>query len=161
MTIYAPRRFRQTYAHEWPVPLESAKTGGGIAFDKEDMSSGMPITSGCPRSLKNFPKSRIHGKHSLNTLPGSLRQRKAAQLYLKETSVPTMVVGAGGPEDLSAAGDLSCLEERTATTGVSGHGPVEPWRLGGRGRRLGAIDFGSDTGRHFKEKIQHRGSLIT
>ncbi|HEX8638946.1 MAG TPA: CocE/NonD family hydrolase, partial [Pyrinomonadaceae bacterium] len=84
-------------------------------------------------------------------------QHRAAQNYLKEASVPTLVVGGWwDQEDLfGSIATYQALEKTDRDNQV--YLVMGPWNhggWGGRGRRLGAIDFGSDTGRYFRSEIQ-------
>ncbi len=84
-------------------------------------------------------------------------QKRAAQLYLTSASIPTLVVGGWwDQEDLfGALATYQALEKHDKENHVF---LVEgPWNHGGwtgRGRRLGEIDFGSDTGKYFRAEIQ-------
>ena len=83
--------------------------------------------------------------------------KRAASLYLKETSIPTLVVGGWWDQEdmygaLATYKALEKFDKQNKVRFVMG-----PWNhggWGGRGRRLGAIDFGSDTGKYFREEIQ-------
>jgi uncharacterized protein len=149
--------FRQTYAYEWAVPLESAKKGGGITFDKPDMYEWyMPL--GRMQTLAPELAQKSHSWRGFVEHPSwdSYWQARATQLYLKETSVPTLVVGGWwDQEDMFGPLTLYKTLEKTDRDNqvflVMG-----PWSHGGWGgpaRRLGAIDFGTETGREFRENI--------
>lgn len=150
--------FRQTYAYEWAVPLESAKSGGQITFDKPDMYEWYLDLNRLPTLAQEMAK-KSHSWRAFLDHPAwdSYWQKRAMNLYLKDTSVPTMVVGGWwDQEDLY--GPLALYESLEKTDKDNQvflvMGPWNHGGWGGRGRRLGAIDFGSDTGRHFKNDIQ-------
>lgn len=150
--------FRQTYAYEWAVPLESAKSGGGITFDKEDMYEWYSDLNRLPTLAPELAK-KSHSWKAFIEHPSwdAYWQKRAANLYLKETSVPTMIVGGWwDQEDLFGPLELYRSLEKTDRDDqvFLVMGPWNHGGWGGRGRRLGAIDFGSDTGRHFKSDIQ-------
>ncbi len=150
--------FRQTYAHEWAVPLESAKTGGDISFDKEDMYEWYLDVNRLPALTQELAK-KSHSWKAFIEHPtwDSYWQKRAANNYVKDTSVPTLVVGGWwDQEDLY--GPLALYESLEKTDKADQvflvMGPWNHGGWGGRGRRLGAVDFGSDTGRWFKNEIQ-------
>ncbi len=150
--------FRQTYAYEWAVPLESAKSGGNITFDKEDMYDWYLGLDRLPNLTQEMAK-KSHSWRAFIDHPtwDEYWQRRAANLYLKETSVPTMVVGGWwDQEDLY--GPLALYEALEKTDKDNQvflvMGPWNHGGWGGRGRKLGAIDFGSDTGRQFRNDVQ-------
>jgi uncharacterized protein len=149
--------FRQTYAHEWAVPLESAKKGGDIEITDPDMYNYYLNTVKLP-SLSAELAKKSHSWKAFIEHPtwDSYWQARATNLYLKDTSVPTLVVGGWwDQEDLF--GPLAmyrALEKNDNDDQVNlVMGPWNHGGWGGRGRRLGAIDFGSDTGRHFRAEI--------
>ncbi len=150
--------FRQTYAYEWAVPLESGKSGGRITFDKEDMfdwySDLNRLSTLTPELAKKSHSWRAFIDHPTWD---SYWQKRAAQLYLRETTVPTMVVGGWwDQEDLFGPLELYRSLEKTDKDNqvFLVMGPWNHGGWGGRGRKLGAIDFGSDTGRYYKSEIQ-------
>jgi putative CocE/NonD family hydrolase len=150
--------FRQTYAHEWAVPLESAKKGGGVQFDKPDMYEWyLPLnklTSLAPGLAKVSHSWRAFLEHPAWD---EYWQARATNLYLKETSVPTLIVGGWwDQEDLYGPLALYKSLEKTDRDNqvFLVMGPWNHGGWGGRGRRLGAIDFGADTGNHFRANIQ-------
>jgi putative CocE/NonD family hydrolase len=150
--------FRQTYAYEWAVPLESVKTGGDIAFDKHDMYDWYLDLKRLP-TLAQELKTKSHSWKAFVEHPtwDSYWQAKATQLYLKDTSVPTLVVGGWwDQEDLFGPLEMYRTLEKTDRDDqvFLVMGPWNHGGWGGRGRRLGAIDFGSDTGRYFRSDIQ-------
>jgi putative CocE/NonD family hydrolase len=150
--------FRQTYAHEWAVPLESVKKGGDIEFDKLDMFEWyLPL--GKLQSVAPELAKKSHSWKAFIEHPtwDSYWQARATNLYLKDTSVPTLVVGGWwDQEDLYGPLAMYKTLEKTDKDDqvFLVMGPWNHGGWGGRGRRLGAIDFGSDTGRHFRSAIQ-------
>lgn len=150
--------FRQTYAYEWAVPLESAKTGGNITFDKEDMYEWYRALDRLPGLTQELAK-RSHSWQAFIDHPewDAYWQKRATDLYLHDTSVPTMIVGGWwDQEDLYGPLALYKTLEKTDKDNqvFLVMGPWNHGGWGGRGRRLGTIDFGSDTGRYFKSEIQ-------
>lgn len=150
--------FRQTYAHEWAVPLESAKSGGDITFDKQDMFDWYFDVKKLPVLAQELAvKSKSWKAFLEHPSYDAYWQQRAAQLYLKEATIPTLIVGGWwDQEDLFGPLAMYRALEKTDTDNqvFLVMGPWNHGGWGGRGRRLGAIDFGSDTGRYFKSEIQ-------
>jgi putative CocE/NonD family hydrolase len=150
--------FRQTYAHEWAVPLESAKKGGDISFDNPDMFAWyLPI--GRLQAIAPGLALKSHSWKAFLEHPSwdKYWQARAANLYLRDTSVPTLVVGGWwDQEDLYGPLAMYRSLQRTDTDNQVNlvMGPWNHGGWGGRGRRLGAIDFGSDTGLYFRREIE-------
>ena len=149
--------FRQTYAHEWAVPLESAKKGGGVEIAAPDMYDHYLKTVKLPALSAELAK-KSHSWKAFIEHPtwDSYWQARATNLYLKDTTVPTLVVGGWwDQEDLfGPLAMYESLEKNDKDDQVNlVMGPWNHGGWGGRGRRLGAIDFGSDTGRHFRAEI--------
>ena len=147
--------FRQTYAYEWAVPLESAKSGGGITFDKEDMYDWyMPFDRLPKLAVELAQKSHSWKAFLDHPAWDSYWQAKATQLYLTDTSVPTLVVGGWwDQEDLfGPLAMYKSLEKNDKDNQVNL--VMGPWNHGGwgggPGRKLGAIDFEIDAGRIFR-----------
>ena len=150
--------FRQTYAHQWAVPLESAKKGGDIEFNEPDLFNwymGAKKMSDLATELAT--KSHSWKAFLEHPTYDAYWQARAANLYLKDTSVPTLVVGGWwDQEDMYGPLALYKSLEKTDTDHQVNlvMGPWNHGGWGGRGRRLAAVDFGSDTGRHFRTGIQ-------
>lgn len=150
--------FRQTYAHEWAVPLESAKKGGDVEFDNPDMFAWyLPIG----RLQKIAPELALksHSWKAFLEHPSwdSYWQARATNLYLTDTNVPTLIVGGWwDQEDLYGPLAMYRSLQKTDTDNQVNlvMGPWNHGGWGGRGRRLGAIDFGSDTGLYFRREIE-------
>lgn len=150
--------FRQTYAHEWAIPLESAKKGGSVSFDKPDMYEWyLPLDKLSTLAPQLAPKSHSWKAFLEHPTWDSYWQARATQLYLKDTSVPTLIVGGWwDQEDLFGPLAMYKTLEKTDRDNqvFLVMGPWNHGGWGGRGRRLGAIDFGSDTGNYFRKEIQ-------
>ncbi len=148
---------RQTYAHEWAVPLESAKKGGDIKFEEPDLFKwymGAKKMSDLATELA----TKSHSWKAFLEHPDwdAYWQARATNLYLRDTSVPTLIVGGWwDQEDLYGPLALyKTLEKADRDDQVNlVMGPWNHGGWGGRGRKLAAIDFGSDTGRHFRSEI--------
>ncbi len=150
--------FRQTYAYEWAVPLESVKKGGDITFDNPDMYQWyLPL--GKLQSIAPQLALKSHSWKAFLEHPSwdSYWQARATNLYLKDTSVATLVVGGWWDQE-DMYGPLAMYKslEKTDKDGqvFLVMGPWNHGGWGGRARRLGAIDFGSDTGIYYKREIE-------
>ena len=149
--------FRQTYAHDWAVPLESAKKGGSVKIETPDTYDWYLKTKLPDLARELATKSHSWKAFIEHPTWDSYWQARAANLYLKDTSVPTLVVGGWwDQEDLF--GPLALYKSLEKTDNDDQvflvMGPWNHGGWGGRGRSLGAINFGSDTGRHFRSQIQ-------
>jgi len=151
--------FRQTYAYEWAVPLESAKSGGGIRFDMPDMYEWyQPLNKLTTLAPELAQKSHSWKAFLDHPAWDSYWQARATNRYLTDTSVPTLVVGGWwDQEDLYGPLALyKALEKNDKDNQV--HLVMGPWNHGGwgggPGRKLGAIDFEIDAGRIFRTEIQ-------
>jgi putative CocE/NonD family hydrolase len=148
---------RQTYADDWAVPLESAKKGGDVKIDDPDTYNYYLNTVKLPTLAADLA-TKSHSWKAFLEHPtwDAYWQARATNLYLKDTTVPTLVVGGWwDQEDLY--GPLAMYKELEKTDKDNQVNLVMgPWNhggWGGRGRKLGAIDFGSDTGRYFRSEI--------
>lgn len=150
--------FRQTYAYEWAVPLESAKKGGDITFDNPDMYQWyLPL--GKLQGIAPDLAQKSHSWKAFLEHPSwdSYWQARATNLYLKDTSVPTLVVGGWWDQE-DMYGPLAMYKTLEKTDRDDQvflvMGPWNHGGWGGRARRLGAIDFGSDTGIYYRREIE-------
>ena len=147
---------RQTYAHQWAVPLESAKKGGDIEFNDPDLFNWY-LNANMP-ALAAELATKSHSWKAFLEHPSydSYWQAKAANLYLKDTSVPTLIVGGWWDQEdmygpLALYKSLEKTDKDNQVNLVMG-----PWNhggWGGRGRKLQNVDFGSDTGKYFRSEI--------
>ena len=150
--------FRQAYGHEYVKGVEGAKGGQEVKLDKPDAYDWYLDL----KTLSNLT-ARLEGKlptwNSFVAHPNydAYWQARAAQLYLKQATIPTLVVGGWwDQEDLFGPLALyQALEKNDRQNLVFlVMGPWNHGGWGGRARRLGDIDFGSDTGRYFRNEIQ-------
>jgi len=148
--------FRQTYAHQWAVPLESAKKGGDIEFNEPDLFNWY-LKKSLPELVDEMAKIS-HSWRAFKEHPtwDAYWQAKATNLYVTDTSVPTLIVGGWwdqedmyGPLNLYKALEKTDKDDQVNLV----MGPWNHGGWGGRGRRLQNVDFGSDTGRYFRSEI--------
>jgi len=148
--------FRQTYAHQWAVPLESAKKGGDIEFNDADLFNWY-LKKSLPELVDEMGKLS-HSWRAFREHPtwDAYWQARASNLYITDTSVPTLVVGGWwDQEDMYGPLNLYKSLEKTDKDNQVNL-VIGPWNhggWGGRGRRLQNVDFGSDTGRWFRSEV--------
>src|SRR5579864_1973490 len=152
--------FRLSYGLEYSARMETSKQNEAFDFDRFDTFDWY-LRLG---PVANFNKKYAHAKlptwNDFVEHPNydKFWQRQAVTPYLKQAAVPNLNV-AGWFDQEDFYGPLKIYETLEKFDG--GHLnylAVGPWNHGGwsrgAGRALGKIDFGSDTGRYFREKIQ-------
>lgn len=149
--------WRQSYGHEYVKSMETNKEGVDVSFDIDayDWYLNLKTLSTLTAKLEN--KLPTYNAFVAHPAYDDYWKARAADRYLKETNIPTLVVGGfWDQEDMFGAfatyKALEKLDKQNKVFFVMG-----PWNHGGwngRGRTLGAIDFGSDTGKYFREEIQ-------
>lgn len=150
--------FRQTYAHDWAFPLDTAKGHYEVKLDKPDAYDWyLDLKTVGALVSKLGGKSATWNGIVAHPAWDDYWQQRAVPNYLKETSVPTLIVGGWwDQEDLyGPLATYQALEKTDRDNQV--FLVMGPWNHGGwngPGRRLGAVDFGSDTGRYFRREIQ-------
>lgn len=150
--------FRQTYAYEFTKSLETSKTNIDVTLNKPDAYEWYFARSPLSK-LTDDLGGKIPTWNNLVAHPtyDEFWQKRAAQLYLKDAPLPTLVVGGWwDQEDLfGALATYQALEKYDRKNQV--FLVMGPWNHGGwtgRGRKLGDVDFGSDTGKYFRAEIQ-------
>ena len=152
--------FRLSYGFEYAALMETSKTNFSFAFDRHDTYEWY---------LKLGPLSNADKKYSLSKLPtwaafvdhpnyDEFWRKQAVPPYLGKPLVPNLNV-AGWWDQEDFYGPLKIYE--TLEKNDPDHRnylAAGPWNHGGwahgDGRKLGKIDFGSDTASYFREKIQ-------
>lgn len=149
--------WRQSYGHEYVKSMETGKEGEDVSFDIDayDWYLNLKTLSALTAKLEN--KLPTYNAFIAHPAYDDYWKARAASLYLKGTNVPTLVVGGfWDQEDMYGAfATYKTLQKYDRTNKV--FFAMGPWNHGGwngRGRRLGVVDFGSDTGRYFREEIQ-------
>lgn len=150
--------FRQTYAHDWAFPLDTVKGGYQVKLDKPDAYDFyLDLKTVGALVGKLGGKSATWNNAVAHPAWDEFWQKRAVPEYLKETSVPTLVVGGfWDQEDLyGPLATYKMLEKTDRDNQVFlVMGPWNHGGWGGPGRRLGAIDFGAQTGKYFRSQIQ-------
>ncbi|CAN5572624.1 CocE/NonD family hydrolase [soil metagenome] len=149
--------WRQSYGHEYVKSMETNKEGVDVSFDIDayDWYLNLKTVSALTAKLEN--KLPTYNAFVAHPAYDDYWKARAADRYLKETNVPTLVVGGWWDQEdmygaLATYKALERFDKQNKVSFVMG-----PWNHGGwngRGRTLGAIDFGSDTGKYFREEIQ-------
>lgn len=149
--------WRQSYGHEYAKMMETNKENTDVSFDIDAydwylrLGSLSKLTSDLQNKLPTYNAFVAHPAYD------DYWKARGAGNYLKKTSVPTLVVGGWWDQEdmygaLATYKTLQKFDKSNKVFFVMG-----PWNhggWGGRGRKLGAIDFGSDTGKYFREEIQ-------
>jgi putative CocE/NonD family hydrolase len=150
--------FRQSYGYEYVKSLESSKIFEDFSFGKADaydwylsLKSLANLTTQLGGKLPTWNAFVEHPNYD------SFWQQRAVRTYLKQVTVPTLVVGGWWDQEdmygaLTTYQVLEKLDKKHLVFLVEG-----PWNhggWGGRGRRLSDIDFGSNTGSYFRKNIQ-------
>ena len=152
--------FRLSYGFEYATMMETGKTSFHFHFDRDDTYEWY---------LALGPLSNVNAKYLQGSVPSwndfvnhpnfdDFWKRQAVTPYLKKVTVPNLNVAGWwdqedffGPQKIYEA--LEKNDSRHWNFFVAG-----PWNHGGwarnAGSSLGKIEFGSDTARYFREKIQ-------
>jgi putative CocE/NonD family hydrolase len=150
--------FRETYGYEYTKSLETTKEDTDVTLDKPDafdwylgLGSLSKITDLLHGTLPSWNGFVDHPNYD------DFRKALAAQRYLKQTSVPTLVVGGWWDQEdfYGALTTYAALEKRDKDS--KNFVVLGPWNHGGWngfGRGLGAVSFGSSTGNYFRAEIQ-------
>jgi uncharacterized protein len=147
--------FRLSYGYEYVYGVENTKGGDNPTFDTYDMYEWY-LKQG---ALSNFLKPTLPTWKAFIEHPSfdSYWQARSAILYLKDVTVPTLhVAGWFDQEDFYGPMKVySALEKNDRNK--QNYITVGPWNhggWGGPGDKLGNIEFKSQTGQYFREKIQ-------
>ncbi len=152
--------FRLSYGFEYAALLETGRTNYSFKFDKADtyewyLALG-PLRNANEkifhRSLPTWNDFVAHPNYD------AFWQRQAAWKHLKRVAVPTLTVAGWwdqedffGPQQTYS--ELEKHDEHHQNFIVIG-----PWKHGswanGPGSGLGPLNFGSDTAKYFREKVQ-------
>jgi putative CocE/NonD family hydrolase len=152
--------FRLSYGFEYALAMESSKEIAPFAFDQPDLFDWYLKVG----SLAHIDEKYLQGKiptwnnFSQHASFDAFWQRQAVAPYLTSVKVPTLnVSGWWDQEDFYGAVTIY----RTLAPHDSLHRSylvVGPWNHGGwssgPGRKLGRVDFGSNTAAYYRQNIQ-------
>src|SRR5213079_3201816 len=147
--------FRLSYAYEYAILLESAKTNVSVKLDRYD-SYEWYLKLGALSNVRKLPAGSLPTWNDYVAHPNcdAFWQRQAVSPYLTRVSVPIMHV-AGWWDQEDFYGPLKAYEvlEKTDTNHVN-FLVAGPWNHGGwnraTGDKLGNIDFGSPASQYFR-----------
>jgi len=150
--------FRMSYGYEYVKLVESSKNLELVIFDQADAYdvylSLHPLTKLTAQLGGKLPTWNAFVAHPNYDL---FWQQRAVRNYLNPATVPTLLVGGWWDQEdlygpLVTYQTLEKMDKKNLVFIVEG-----PWNHGGwrgKGRSLSAVDFGSDTGTHFRKEIE-------
>jgi putative CocE/NonD family hydrolase len=152
--------FRLSYCFEYSALMESSKeTNTQFEFDRHDTYEWYLGLGPLSNANNRFFHGKMPSWNDLVAHPNldAFWEQKAFAAHLKKATIPILnVAGWWDQEDFYGPLKIYELLERNDTTHQN-HLVVGPWNhggWGGPGRKLGDIDFGSDTGAYFRDAIQ-------
>jgi uncharacterized protein len=152
--------FRLSYGFEYAAMMETDKENFAFQFDKYDTFEWYYQLG----ALSNVNTRYLHGKlptwNDFVEHPNydAFWQKLAFAPYLTRSTVPNLnVAGWWDQEDFYGPVKIYDLLEKDDSRHLN-YLVVGPWNHGGwargPGRKLGAMDFGSDTGSYFRANVQ-------
>ncbi len=150
--------FRMSYGYEYVKLVESSKNLELVSFGQADAYdlylSLNPLTRITAQVAGKLPTWNAFVEHPNYD---SFWQQRAVKNYLGPATVPTLLVGGWWDQEdlygpLVTYQALEKMDKKNLVFLVEG-----PWNHGGwrgQGRTLVAVDFGSDTGTHFRKEIE-------
>ena len=149
--------FRMSYGYEYGKWMEYGKPDDppiSFEIDSYDWYMKIGLLSNLAATLEN--RSPTFNSFVAHPAYDDYWKARSSERYLPCTRVPTLVVGGWWDQE-DEYGALATYRALEKCDKNNNHFVMGPWNhggWGGRGRRLGAIDFGSDTGTYFKQDIQ-------
>lgn len=149
--------FRQSYGYEYVKSLETEKHGIDVSLDKDAYDWYLALGSLAKLTEMDGRKFPTWNNFVAHPNYDAFWQQRAVQRYLKAAPLPTLIVGGWWDQEdlfgpLATYKALEKYDTKNQVFLVEG-----PWNHGGwngRGRSLGEIDFGSDTGNYYRAEIQ-------
>jgi len=152
--------FRLSYGFEYAAMMETGKTSFHFQFDRYDTFAWYRALGPLGNVNEQFLHGRVPSWNDFVDHPNydEFWQKQAVPPYLKRVTVPSLnVAGWWDQEDFYGPQKIyETLEKQDSrhwnyfVAGPWNHGG---W-AGGAGSALGRIQFGSETSRYFREKIQ-------
>jgi uncharacterized protein len=152
--------FRLSYGFEYVAMMETDKTNASFAFDRYDTFEWYLKLGALSNVNPKYFKEKMPTWNDFVAHPNydAFWQKQASAPYLKKVTVPTLHV-AGWFDQEDFYGPLKTYELLEAHDhNDQNFLVVGPWNHGGwssgAGDKLGRISFDSDTGKHFRAKVQ-------
>lgn len=152
--------FRLSYGFEYVAMMETDKSNASFAFDRYDTFEWYLNLGALSNVNPKYFKGKMPTWNDFVAHPNydAFWKKQASAPYLKRVSVPTLHV-AGWFDQEDFYGPLKTyelLEQHDSND--QNFLVVGPWNHGGwqagPGNKLGKLTFGSDTGKHFRDKVQ-------
>ena len=149
--------FRQTYGYEYAKSMETSKENTDVSFDKDAYDWYLQLGSLSKLTAETGGKFPTWNAFVAHPNYDEFWKARASSRYLKQTPVPTLVVGGWWDQE-DFYGALKTYETLEQTDRDHKNFVVlGPWNHGAwssYGRRLDAVDFGSSTGLYYRRAIQ-------
>jgi putative CocE/NonD family hydrolase len=152
--------FRLSYGFEYATLMESNKERGEFTFDDPDTYAWYLKLGSLAHVNEKYLKGKIPSWNNFATHPNwdAFWQRQAVAPYIDHPRVPALnVAGWWDQEDFFGPIKIYQLLEKRDTANLN-YLVVGPWNHGGwggaSGRKLGPVDFGSETSKYFRENIE-------
>jgi len=152
--------FRLSYGFEYAAMLETSKTNYDFSFDDQDTYNWYLGLGPLSNANARYFHQKLPTWNDFTAHPNydAFWKKQSVRTYVGPPRVPNLnVAGWWDQEDFYGPMEIFELQEREDTNHWN-FLVVGPWNHGGwahgDGRKLGALDFRSDTSRYFREKIQ-------
>ena len=152
--------FRLSYGFEYAVRMETSREQTPFTFDEADTYTWYLKIGSLARINERYLKGTIPTWNDYVAHPNydAFWQRQAIAPWVNRVTVPTLnVAGWWDQEDFYGPLKIYELLEKHDRQNQN-YLVVGPWNHGGwtgaSGQRLGVVDFGSPTARHFRTTIQ-------
>ena len=152
--------FRLSYGLEYSAMMETGTTNFNFKFDRHDTFEWYAALGALSNFNKKYGHEQIPTWNDFVAHPNydGFWQKQAVTPYLDAPKVPNLnVAGWWDQEDFYGPMKIYETLEKNDTNHMN-YVVAGPWNHGGwsrgEGRKLGDIDFDSDTSQYFREKIQ-------
>jgi putative CocE/NonD family hydrolase len=152
--------FRLSYGLEYSAMMETGTTNFNFKFDRHDTFEWYVALGALANFNKNYGHEKIPTWNDFVAHPNydEFWQKQAVTPYLDTPKVPNLnVAGWWDQEDFYGPMKIYETLEKKDTNHMN-YVVAGPWNHGGwsrgEGRKLGDIDFDSDTAQYFREKVQ-------
>ena len=154
--------FRLSYGFEYATMMETGKENYSFKFDRADTYDWYLRLGPLANVNRRYLHEKVPTWNDFVSHPDrdAFWQRQAFAPYLTRVTVPTLnVAGWWDQEDFYGPMKIYELLEQHDTARQN-YVVAGPWNHGGwargKGDRLGAVEFGSDTSAYYREHIQAR-----